>query len=142
MADYYTHFSAIIPALTAEEAFWIRSEYERRRNMEDENGFPLSDFGLSIEQDSSGSFRAWIHDDSAGNVDMVADFVQCFLKRFRPDECWGMEWSNSCSKPRTDAYGGGAIFVTAKKIESSLTYQWLTDMETKFKKLKSKKKKK
>ena len=138
MADYYTLFSAIIPNLTPEEAFWLRGEYERRKNMEDDDGLPLSDFGFQIET-GKDSFSAWIHDDMLGNVDAVADFVQCFLKRFRPNECWGMEWSNSCSKPRTDAYGGGAIFVTAKKVESSLTCQWLADMEAKFGKRKKKK---
>jgi len=35
------------------------------------------------------------------------------------------EWSNDCSKPRVDAYGGGAVIITARKIKSMSTTEWL-----------------
>jgi hypothetical protein len=38
------------------------------------------------------------------------------------------EWSHDCSKPRTDAYGGGAAFVTANEIETFTTSEWLQKM--------------
>ena len=36
-----------------------------------------------------------------------------------------LEWSNDCSKPRVDAFGGGAAFITARKIKSINTGEWL-----------------
>jgi hypothetical protein len=35
------------------------------------------------------------------------------------------EWSHDCSKPRVDAYGGGAAIITAKRIKTMSTCEWL-----------------
>jgi hypothetical protein len=37
------------------------------------------------------------------------------------------EWSHDCSKPRVDAYGGGAAFITAKEIKTMSTSAWLNE---------------
>ena len=58
----------------------------------------------------------WLHADY-GNPDHVAWLVQKFLKQFRPDQCWSLTYAGTCSKPRIGEFGGGAVFVTANKIE-------------------------
>jgi len=35
------------------------------------------------------------------------------------------EWSHDCSKPRVDAYGGGAAVITAQEIKTMSTAAWL-----------------
>jgi hypothetical protein len=37
------------------------------------------------------------------------------------------EWSHDCSKPRADAYGGGAALITAKNIKTMNTSDWLQE---------------
>ena len=66
----------------------------------------------------------WLH-SSNGGVDAVCAFLQHLLKKFDPDGVITFEWSHDCSKPRVDAYGGGAAIVTAKKIKTMSTSQWL-----------------
>jgi hypothetical protein len=48
-------------------------------------------------------------------------FIQHLLQRFDPASHATLEWSNDCSKPRMDAFGGGAAIITAKKIKSMST---------------------
>lgn len=45
-------------------------------------------------------------------------FIQHLLQRFDPASHATLESSNDCSKPRMDAFGGGAAIITAKKIKA------------------------
>ena len=58
-------------------------------------------------------------------MDAVCAFIQHLLQKFDPRGRVAFEWSNDCSKPRVDAYGGGAALVTARKIKSLTTGAWL-----------------
>jgi hypothetical protein len=40
--------------------------------------------------------------------------IQLFLRQFRPEAIVTFRWSESCSKPRLDAYGGGVYAITAE----------------------------
>ena len=55
----------------------------------------------------------WVYAEESGSPDNVAWLVQKFLKKFRPDQCWSLTYSTTCSKPRVGEFGGGAVFVTA-----------------------------
>jgi hypothetical protein len=128
MADYFTHFSTVLERLSAAEERWLMDEYSKMKKQEDpDTGGTEADFELRLEGDN-GLSSVWFHDDGeTGNFEQVARFVQRFLNKFRPGECWGFEWSYDCSKPRLDAYGGGAVFVTTKEIRWLLTNQWLEE---------------
>ena len=58
-------------------------------------------------------------------IDAVCAFIQYLLERFNPDGPVCVEWSNDCSKPRTDAYGGGAALITSEEIRIITTREWL-----------------
>ena len=60
-----------------------------------------------------------------GDVDAVCVFIQHLLQQFGPKSYVAFEWSHDCSKPREDAYGGGAAFITAKEIKTMGTAAWL-----------------
>ena len=47
------------------------------------------------------------------------------LQKFKFAEGVMFEWSHDCSKPRTDAFGGGAAFVTTDQIKTFTTSEWL-----------------
>jgi hypothetical protein len=47
------------------------------------------------------------------------------LEKFNPDGCVTFEWSHDCTKPRIDAYGGGAAIITARKIKTMSTSEWI-----------------
>jgi len=62
-----------------------------------------------------------------GGVDAACAFIQHLLEKFNPTGRVTFEWSFDCSKPRTDAYGGGAAIITVQNIRSMSTGQWLTE---------------
>lgn len=154
MADYYTLFSFAIKGLTEPERAWldellhdVNDEQEPRLTCiltgnEGENaddctthdheglGDVLADpdqlgFAFSFEQDGS----LWVHADESGMTENAANVVQAFLAKFRPDDTVGFEWANTCSRPLLDAYGGGAVFITATEIRWNGSGHWLAQQE-------------
>ena len=140
MADYYTNFSLVLelPDQSAQEyALKVAQEAADMRFGEDPPELP-PDFPASLvdvleiwlfETEAQGSleqdkYGIWLH-SSDGGIDAVCAFIQHLLRKFNPAGCVEFEWSNDCSKPRTDAYGGGAAIITARKIKSMTTYEWL-----------------
>src|SRR5207253_1151360 len=69
-------------------------------------------------------WEIWLH-SSSGGIDAVCAFIQHLLQRFAPGDHVTLEWSNDCSKPRVDAFGGGAAIITARKIKTINTGEWL-----------------
>jgi hypothetical protein len=51
--------------------------------------------------------------------------VEHLLQKFDPKSYVTFEWSHDCSKPRVDAYGGGAAVITAQEIKTMSTVAWL-----------------
>ena len=48
------------------------------------------------------------------------------LRTYDPTGRVTFEWAFDCSKPRTDAYGGGAAIITARRIKTMNTSEWLS----------------
>ena len=135
MADYFTNFSLHFPLPDEAATTYARNldQQARRINQGDEApaGFPADllgytedwyfDFGAAS---SRGESAIWLH-SSNGGIDAVCAFLQHLLRKFDPAGQVTFEWSHDCSKPRIDAYGGGAAIITAKKIKTMSTCQWL-----------------
>jgi hypothetical protein len=51
--------------------------------------------------------------------------MQAMLQKFDLNGAVVIEWSDSCSKPRTDSNGGGAIIVTKDELRSTSTSLWV-----------------
>ena len=68
----------------------------------------------------------WVHGDEATNIDLLASCIQEMFKKFKLKDKIGFEWASSCSKPRLDAFGGGAVVVSAKRIKYMNTGVWLS----------------
>jgi hypothetical protein len=74
----------------------------------------------------------WLYTEESGDPESVADLVQKFLKRFRPDQCWVLTFACTCSKPRVSSFGGGAVFVTADEIRSSDGSDFVNEQQKAF----------
>ncbi len=136
MADYFTHFSLIVPlpdeaaqtqALTlAEQAAAVQSGDEMPADFPASLAEVTEDWVFeTVPESSAGKWGLWLH-TSSGGIDAVCTFIQHLLQTFDPAGCVELEWWHDCSKPRTDAYGGGAAIITARKIKTMSTGQWLS----------------
>ena len=124
MADYYTQYSAEIDKLTDDEVKWLEA---RLNDVEDARA---NDDGLGEDDHDIGQVELldrtlWFCGKESGDPRAIADFVQGFLKQFRPNDSFSMGHTFSCSRPRLDGFGGGAVFVTAESIEQLDSFTWL-----------------
>ena len=135
MADYFTNFSLLmaLPTEAAEKYAIDLAERAFRVHMGDESPDEIPASLRDVAEDwqfdtdpgcPSSGWGLWLH-SSDGGIDAVCAFIQHLLERFDPTGSVSLEWSNDCSKPRVDAFGGGAALITAKKIKSISTGQWL-----------------
>jgi len=135
MADYYTNFSLVLK-LPSEEAQEYALDLHRQASMANQGdelpqGFPddlanqTEEWQFEVEADSPANGHGiWLHSMNGG-IDAVCAFIQHLLKRFDSQAKVKFEWSHDCSKPRTDAYGGGAAVISATEIKTMTTAGWL-----------------
>jgi len=144
MADNCLQFSETLGNLTAKQVAWLQRQIEpivvvngKERPGNEEPGCDEPDYrGLrflrdyedldddadeprfAVEFQGAGKTReAWLYAEDSGDPGRVAYLVQKFLKKFRPDECWSLTYATTCSQLRANAFGGGAVFVTANEIK-------------------------
>jgi hypothetical protein len=138
MANNYMLFSVEVPDLTKEEMTWFKKELLRPSDDEwdkwpenkqkawlkshgDVNEVDLyPDFEWEIDQNSLILFS-----EECGNLDQVCSLLQAYLREFDPKGHIGVEWAVTCSKMRPGEFGGGAVFITAKKQEVMSSSHWL-----------------
>jgi hypothetical protein len=137
MANYYNYVSFTVP-LAPEQQDWAIKELTRDPTDDDEmhpgvvcvkSGAPahlLDGSGLIYAPALSSEFL-WIHTDEWTGVDALCDRLRNIMRRFDIPGKWGFNWSQGCSSPRVDAYGGGACVVSQTRIESINTGDWLIE---------------
>lgn len=59
----------------------------------------------------------WLFSEGNAELERLGHLVQKFLRKFRPDTCWWLTYATSSSSPRVGEFGGGALFVTARKVK-------------------------
>jgi len=137
MADYCTHFSVVVdlPDVAAQQ--YALALITKINSLTDPDEVPddipealhhyLEEWNFETERSGSPPRPGlWLHSENGG-VDAACSFIQHLLKKFTPNDHLAFEWSNDCSKPRTDAYGGGAAFITATEIQSMSTWEWVIE---------------
>lgn len=147
MADNFLQFSEQITDLTKKEHSWCLhhlSLFGDEAPQEGDSGYEefselIGIYDLEEETDTLGfdwSFTGndlEIYAELHGNPDHVGEFVQMFLKKFRPHDAFAMSWSATCSSMRLGEFGGGAIFVTADHVEWMNAYTWCQKKWDEFK---------
>jgi hypothetical protein len=139
MADYFTNFSFVLDLPDEAAQRYALNLAQEAADMRFEVPPELpADFPKSLvevlelwhfETEAQGSleqgkYGVWLHSENGG-IDAVCVFIQHLLRKFKLADTVSFEWSNDCSKPRTDAYGGGAAIITARKIKTMNTGEWL-----------------
>jgi len=137
MADYYTNFSLVLKlANETEQAYALDLAHKASLAQQEDplpDDFPknlvdmIEDWQFETDADNSGTTHGlWLH-SMYGGVDAVCAFIQHLLQKFDPKSYVTFEWSHDCSKPRVDAYGGGAALITAQEIKTMSTAAWLNE---------------
>lgn len=128
MADYYTKYSVVIP-MSAERSAYAKSVYDASGDAVfsgSKEGMPEA---LADDEDYIDGFcfecvvqsdGIWIN-GWEGGLESAIKFIQHLLEHFNDDGTVVFEWACDCSKPRVDAYGGGAVRITRHEIETVST---------------------
>ena len=135
MADYFTNFSVVINLASETEQAYALDLAQKASAAQQGDELPadfpkaltdtIEDWQFETEADESATKHGlWLHSIYWG-VDAVCAFIQHLLQKFDPKRYVAFQWSDDCSKPRTDAYGGGAAVITAQKIKMMSTAAWL-----------------
>lgn len=138
MADNFLQFSTEISNLNKEERAWCEAHlslFGDEPPQEKDEGYEeftrlAGIYELEDETDTLGfdwKFEddgLWIVAELNGNPDHVAHFMQMFLQKFRPKDALCFSWATTCSRPLLDEFGGGAAFITAKKIQWNNVWDW------------------
>lgn len=134
MANYYTNFSIVLPLNQEQRDYAIQLVKEimanRHENIPLPADFPpdlkdeVENWTFETQSDNEG---IWLHSQYGGQ-ESVCVFIQHLLQKFDFAASVSFEWSYDCTAPRTDAYGGGAAFITATEIETFSTSDWLQKM--------------
>ena len=130
MADYFTHFSCVLDVGTSEKAVAALDLFLRLREEDEASDDPeVSGFALSL-QDGPGSSILWFYDDDGqGHVEGVIRFVLRLAEDLDLTGLWGFDDAHTCSRPRLEAFGGGAHVIdlgARKSIGWISTHEWLT----------------
>lgn len=141
MADYYTDFSFMISHLSETEQKWLKEvlqgpetdssdldNYEKiARDLAERHGIDADSDSIDFDFWPGADYKfeknnLWIHSEGGGdNLDNLSTIIQLFLIRFRPADVISVEWANTCSKPRLDAFGGGIVTISAFDIDFETT---------------------
>jgi hypothetical protein len=123
MADYYTHFSVGVQLIGKAAEEWITEALRSRRQKRDE----LSDAGDDDAADevpidfeyTVEDAKLYLSDNGmSGNVEHVAHFLQELVTLGYVQEPVAVQWADTCSRSRVDAFTGGGVVVTKRKLYS------------------------
>ena len=129
-----------VPAeLADKDADWSGVRFLRDKPDHDAEWDALGfEFNFHDDHDNAGYVtdswgrHLWLYAETWGDVSNVAWLVQKFLKQFRPDQCWSLSYSATCSRPRVGEFGGGAVFVTADTIRWQNAYDFIEEQRAAF----------
>lgn len=128
MADYFTHFSCLIDVGTADKVARALALFHDLRTAEQDTNDPeVTGFTL-VHQDAPEGSTLWIHDDEHGDVAAVIRFVLRLAEDLDLTGLWGFQYALTCSRPRVDAFGGGAHAIdlgARKSIGWTSSQEWL-----------------
>ena len=134
MADHYTQFSVGIRVPSPEAKEWLLAKFEEIKKREEaENGLEELGFDFQFQTDEVEGTYIWCHDqDGSANLELFIEIFTRYLKKFSPKTYIHLTWSNSCSKPQLNAFGGGLAIITAYDVHTFDEWDWA---KTKTKKL-------
>jgi hypothetical protein len=128
MADYFTHFSCLIDVGSPDQAARALALFQELRAADQDADDPEVAGLTLVRQDAPEGSTLWIHDDEHGDVDAVIRFVLRLADDLNLTGLLGFQCALTCSRPRLDAFGGGAHVIdlgARKSIGWTSTQEWL-----------------
>jgi hypothetical protein len=129
MADYFTHFSCLLDVGTPDKAARALDLFQSLHAADQDAHDPeVAGFDLARQDAPEGS-ALWIYDDDHGDVEAVICFVLRLAEELDLTGLWGFQYALTCSRPRLDAFGGGAHVIdlgARRSIGWTSTHEWLT----------------
>ena len=129
MADYFTHFSCLLDVGTSGNAARALDIYKDLCAQSASEDPPSDGFLLSVDPAHGGS-KLWMREDGTGDPQRVIDFVLRCTDAFALTGRWGFQWANTCSRPRINAFAGGAHVLDLGQRDTVAwigTHGWLDD---------------
>ena len=129
MADYFTHFSCLLDVGTPENATRALDLYNALSEEGAAEEPPSDGFLLSIQPEHGGT-NLWMRDDVTGDPERLIQFVKRCAATFHLSGRWGFQYANTCSRPRINAFGGGAHVLdlaTGETVDWTYTDGWLAE---------------
>ena len=121
MADYYTHFSFVVELEDEAQVDWLIKKLSEAPCEDDEDMV----YALCETEKQRGN-HVWIHDDGGlGELDDIIDVLCEMQQKFSSHEAISFAWSHDCSRPRDDAYGGGAAVIYGGEYQMMSTSGWI-----------------
>lgn len=128
MADYFTQFSCVLDVGAPDKSVAALDLFLRLREEDEASDDPeFSGFAFSLP-DGPGSSVLWFHDDGQGDVEGLIRFVLRLAEDLDLTGLWGFDYANTCSRPRLEAFGGGAHVIdlgARKSVGWISTHEWL-----------------
>ena len=128
MADYFTHFSCLLDVGSPDKAARALALFQSLREADQGADDPeVTGFDL-VRQDAPEGSTLWIHGDDHGDVDAVIRFVLRLAEELDLTGLWGFQYALTCSRPRLDAFGGGAHVIdlgARKSVGWTSSQEWL-----------------
>jgi hypothetical protein len=128
MADFFTHFSFLLDVGTPDKAARALALFQSLRAADQDADDPeVAGFDLARQDAPEGS-ALWIHDDENGDVEAVIRFVLRLAEELGLTGLWGFQYALTCSRPRFDAFGGGAHVIdlgARKSVGWTSSQEWL-----------------
>lgn len=135
MANNYMLFSATITDLTQEEYAWLLQVLElvdvddlapaERAAFFAEVGIPDGEeyytWPLFNHEFRDEGHRLWFYAEESFDPDAVGAFLHRFMKKHDREGHLFVEWADTCSKMRINAFGGGAVVATKTGWETATT---------------------
>jgi hypothetical protein len=143
MADNYSQTSFMVPTKNDEQRDWLVAVFGGMDRVQAGDGSAAANLHeevISIAIDREYDFEngytpnwrvendgIWVHADESIDVDLMVVILQAYLKKFHPNSSIGFQWADTCSKPRLDEFGGGAVYIAADDAAFMSTGHWLDE---------------
>jgi hypothetical protein len=128
MADYFTHFSCLLDVGTPDKAAPALALFQDQRAADQDADDPEVAGLTLVRQDAPEGSTLWIHDDEHGDVEAVIRLVLRLADELDLTGRWGFQYALTCSRPRLDAFGGGAHVIdlgARKSVGWTSSHEWL-----------------
>lgn len=128
MANNYAQFSCLLP-LTPEQTNYAKNLLTQMEDDDTERNHRRTTQRRYVYfQHNAESDGYWFHSDESGDPEQLALFIHHLIEKFDLPP-FGFDWAFTCSKPRIDEFGGGAVWITKEGFEWLSTSNWLYEKQ-------------